>query len=54
MNKSTENNFNPELATQLGADDYGMKKYTMAFLKKGPNRDISPEESTKITTRSFG
>lgn len=27
------------LAAQLGADDYGMKKYVMAFLKAGPNRN---------------
>jgi uncharacterized protein len=27
------------LAIQLGADDYGMRKYVMAFLKRGPNRD---------------
>lgn len=27
------------LAKSLGADDYGMKSYVMAFLKSGPNRD---------------
>lgn len=27
------------LAKSLGADDYGMKPYVMAFLKIGPNRD---------------
>ncbi|UPT65693.1 MAG: YciI family protein [Sphingobacteriales bacterium JAD_PAG50586_3] len=26
------------LAKKLGADDYGMKQYVMALLKKGPNR----------------
>ena len=26
-------------AKEYGADDYGMRKYVMAFLKKGPNRD---------------
>ncbi len=26
------------LATRLGADPYGMKKYVFAFLKTGPNR----------------
>lgn len=31
--------FNPELAKELGADDYGMHFYVMAFLKMGPNRD---------------
>jgi uncharacterized protein len=27
------------LAKKLGADERGMKKYVMAFLKKGPNRN---------------
>ncbi|MEL7145441.1 MAG: YciI family protein [Bacteroidota bacterium] len=31
-------------ATKYGADDYGMRKYVMAFLKKGPNR---PADSVK-------
>ncbi len=31
--------FNEKLAAQLGADEYGMKKYVLAFLKAGPNRD---------------
>ena len=26
------------LAAELGADDYGMSQYVMAFLKAGPNR----------------
>lgn len=30
--------FDEELAKQLGADEYGMKKFVMAFLKSGPNR----------------
>ena len=30
--------FDPELAETLGADEYGMKQYVMAFLKAGPNR----------------
>ncbi len=41
-------NYNQALAEQLGADDYGMKMYVMAFLKKGPNRDQSPEEASEI------
>jgi uncharacterized protein YciI len=31
--------FDPELAQKVGADDYGMHRYVMAFLKAGPNRD---------------
>ncbi|MBJ2175500.1 hypothetical protein JBL43_14710 [Aureibaculum sp. A20] len=30
--------FDKKLAKELGADDYGMKRYVIAFLKKGPNR----------------
>lgn len=46
--KSTEIQFNSELAQKLGADDYGMKKYTMAFLKRGPNRNLSEEETADL------
>ena len=36
---STESNkFDAELAKELNADNYGMKTYVMAFLKRGPNR----------------
>lgn len=35
-------------ASLNGADDYGMRKYVMAFLKSGPNRDLSPEESKEL------
>lgn len=35
-------------AAEYGADAYGMKKYVMAFLKAGPNRDLTPEESQKL------
>lgn len=34
-----ESAYDSTYAKQLGADDYGMKSYVMAFLKKGPNRD---------------
>lgn len=30
--------YNAELARQLGADEYGMKKYVIAFLKRGPTK----------------
>jgi len=40
---STELKYNAELAAELGADDYGMKRYVMAFLKSGPNRNQDPE-----------
>jgi uncharacterized protein YciI len=31
--------FDSTAAKKYGADEYGMRKYVMAFLKKGPNRD---------------
>ncbi len=43
-----ESGFDQELANKLGADEYGMHKYVMAFLKKGPNRDRSKEEADKL------
>lgn len=34
---------------RFGADEYGMKKYVMALLKKGPNRDaLSPQQRTEL------
>ncbi len=30
--------YDPQLAQKLGADQYGMKVYVMAFLKSGPNQ----------------
>jgi uncharacterized protein YciI len=35
QNKSA---YDADLAKKLGADDYGMKQYVMAFLKAGPHR----------------
>ena len=35
---SATNGYDAALAQKLGADDYGMRQYVMAFLKKGPNR----------------
>jgi len=35
-------------AAKAGADKYGMKQYVMAFLKRGPNRDRTKEESDKL------
>lgn len=32
------NSYDTELAEELGADDYGMRQYVIAFLKEGPNR----------------
>jgi uncharacterized protein YciI len=36
LSATGEMEFDSVLAQKLGADDYGMKKYVMAFLKTGP------------------
>lgn len=35
-------------AMNYGADDYGMKTYVMAFLKRGPNREIDPQRANQL------
>ena len=45
--KSTSN-FDATLAKELGADAYGMRKYVMAFLKKGPNRTQDKEKAAAL------
>ncbi len=35
-------------ALEYGADDYGMRKYVIAFLKRGPNTDLSPEKASEL------
>ncbi|MEM7102380.1 MAG: YciI family protein [Bacteroidota bacterium] len=45
---STEMTYDSIAAKKYGADDYGMKKYVMAFLKKGPNRDLPEEEANAL------
>jgi uncharacterized protein YciI len=37
-------------AKKYGADDYGMKKYVMAFLKRGPNRNLDSAKASEIMT----
>ncbi|MCB0521002.1 MAG: hypothetical protein H6577_19920 [Lewinellaceae bacterium] len=36
------------LAQSLGADEYGMKQYVMAFLKSGPERSQNKEEAMRL------
>lgn len=38
--ESDEPIFDSIKAQQYGADEYGMKQYVIAFLKKGPKRDL--------------
>ena len=40
--------YDEALAKEYGADAYGMKTYVMALLKRGPNRDQSPEEAQAL------
>ncbi len=47
QNTSTSN-FDASLAKEMGADDYGMRKYVMAFLKKGPNRTADKEKAAEL------
>jgi uncharacterized protein YciI len=43
-----EQGFNAELARKYGADDYGMKKYVLAFLKRGPNQDLDSVKKMEL------
>jgi len=40
--------YDEALATELGADQYGMRTYVMAFLKAGPKRDQDEEMARKL------
>jgi uncharacterized protein len=40
--------YDEALAMKLGADDYGMRSYVMAFLKRGPGGPYSAEERAEI------
>lgn len=41
-------NYNKELAEQLGADEYGMKRYVVAFLKKGPSQNQDSVQAAEL------
>lgn len=43
-----ETGYDAELAQSVGADDYGMRQYVMAFLKAGPNRSQDSLEATQL------
>ena len=45
---TSEIKYDSILAKKFEADDYGMKKYVVAFLKRGPNRDFTEEEAKTI------
>ena len=43
-----EAEFDAALAEQVGADEYGMRRYVMAFLKSGPNRSQDSTEAARL------
>lgn len=45
---SAESTYDPQLAEELGADNYGMRSYVMAFLKTGPNRSRDSTEAAEL------
>jgi uncharacterized protein YciI len=45
---SNEAEYDSLLAQELGADDYGMRRYVMAFLKRGPNRSQDSVEAAAM------
>ena len=45
---TTPTAFDPALARQLGADQYGMRPYVLAFLKSGPTKPASPEQAALL------
>ena len=45
---SEEMGFDSLAAAKYGADEYGMKKYVIAFLKRGPNRDRDSLEAAQL------
>ena len=46
--ETNETSFDSLLAIELGADDYGMRQYVMAFLKSGPIRSHDSTTAAKI------
>ncbi len=48
LSAAGSNLYDSVLAKKVGADEIGMKKYVMAFLKKGPKRDQDSAETAEI------
>ena len=48
VQETEKQGFNAELARKYGADDYGMKKYVLAFLKRGPNQDLDSVKKMEL------
>ncbi|MGB0390106.1 MAG: YciI family protein [Salibacteraceae bacterium] len=48
MPNEYETSFDSCLASKYGADKYGMKPYVLAFLKKGPNRELDSNQTQEL------
>lgn len=46
--QSTPAAYDSAFAARLGADEYGMKTYVMAYLKRGPNRPADKAEAARL------
>lgn len=46
--ETSSENTSIDLASELGADDYGMRKYVMAFLYRGPNRTLDSVKAAEL------
>lgn len=44
----TESPYDEALARRLGADEYGMHQYVLAFLKAGPSRDQDADTAASL------
>lgn len=44
----SSNTYDAQLAAELGADEYGMKRYVIAFLKRGPNQNQDSVEVARL------
>jgi len=44
----SSSSFDSLKAAEFGADDYGMRKYVIAFLKRGPNRDLPADQAAEL------
>ncbi|NBC66774.1 MAG: hypothetical protein GVY07_14100 [Bacteroidetes bacterium] len=48
LSDTSDTDYNHELAEELGADDYGMRQYVMAFLKTGPNPSTDSTKAMEL------
>ncbi len=46
--KQESTGYDSALAQKVGADEYGMKTFVIAFLKRGPNRDLPKEKADEL------